>query len=264
MSYPVTDASVQDGSPEELYLFVTGTLRHAYTNSRSVIVYGGDSYLPAQITRGKIVHTADIGRRELIVRCPVSLAVAAMYLPGAPSKLTEVRIYRRHILDGAAEYAAVWRGEVRSMRPRGMEAEIVCGQGRRRTGLRGNYAIPCRHALYGEGCGADKSLFVYAGTSASVIGSTVVVPGASLKPDGWYNGGLLVWGEQSRLVVKHSGDILQLLVHVPGLAGGQPVSIYPGCDHSHAVCRDKFARDYYHGGFPWFTADNPFTGDGVA
>ncbi|MDT3707485.1 MAG: phage BR0599 family protein [Thiobacillus sp.] len=267
MTYQATDASIQDGSPFELYSFVTGALRHAYTSNVASIVYGADTYLPAQITRGKITHTTEFMRGELSIRVPVSLPVAAMFLPGSPSKPTEVRIYRRHILDGAAETAQVWRGRVLSMKVEGMEAELVCGQlygSMQRMGLRGNCQVGCRHALYDENCTVDRTLHDYAGNTASVIGSTVVVPGASAKPDGWYDGGLFVWGETSRLIVRHVGDILNLLAPVPDLTGGQPVTIYPGCDRSHATCTSKFNNDYFHGGYPWMPVKNPFVGDGVA
>lgn len=267
MSYAVIEASAQDAAPIELYLFVTGEIRQAYTNAINEIVFGTDTYVPVQINRSGIEHTPEFMRGELTISCPVSLAIAGQFIGGSPSLPTEVRVYRRHLSDGAAETAQIWRGRVLSLRVRGVEAEIVCGQiygSLQRIGLRGNYQVGCRHALYQPGCGVDKASYAYAGTSASVLGRTVLVPGASAQPDDWYPGGLFVWGEMSRTITRQSGDILELLAPVPGLLGGMPVTIYPGCDHSHAMCAARFNHDYFFGGFPWMPVKNPFSGDGIA
>lgn len=269
MSYLLTEESVQDGSPFEMYLFVTGALRHAYTNKGEPITYGADTYVPSQVSRSKISHTTEFTRGEVSINMPVGLEVPGLFISGSPSLATEVRIFRQHILDGLAETAQIWRGQVQAMKLKGMEAEIVCAQiygNLQRTGLRAKFQIGCRHALYSPApaCGVNKATYGYAGTTSSVIGSTVVVPGASAQADGWYSGGLFEWGDTSRLIISHVGDILGLLSPIPELVGGQGVIIYPGCDHSHATCGSKFNNDYFNGGFPWMPIKNPFTGDGVA
>jgi hypothetical protein len=48
-----------------------------------------------------------------------------------------------------------------------------------------------------------------------------------------------------------------------GIAVGQAVTLYPGCDHTTTTCDGKFSNLNNYGGFPHIPTKNPFGGSPI-
>ncbi len=91
----------------------------------------------------------------------------------------------------------------------------------------------------------------------------VTVTEGSDEANGFYSGGIIKFGDDTRTISKHVGDSLTLVGSFPALAaeiadsGTASVTIAPGCDKSTSTCLDRFDNIKHHLGFP-VMRDNPF------
>jgi uncharacterized phage protein (TIGR02218 family) len=265
MTYLARENSAAQGRPVELYRFAMGAQRWTYTSGLTAVTYQSETYAPATIKRSTIEQGGEINRSALQVSVPRDHAVASLFVSGPPEGVVSVTIYRFH--SGDSETIALWKGRVANAKFSASECTLVCepvASSLRRPGLRARYQMLCRHALYSSACGALRDTYRADGTVSSVTGAVVQVAAASAQPNGyWVAGELKSAGLGSRLIVAHSGVSLTLSSPLPGLVAGMPVSIYAGCDHQLATCKNKFNNIVNFGGFPWIPTKNPFSGDAI-
>lgn len=262
MSYDARESSVASGRPVELYCFALGAQRWTYTSGQSAITYQSETYAPAAIRRSGIEQGNEINRAGLEITLPRDNPLAGLLVASPPEGVVSVTIYRMHA--GDAETIVLWKGRVGGARMSGSELALKCepvATSLKRTGLRARYQLICRHALYSAACGALADSYRVDGTVAAVTGATVQVAAAASKPDGYFVAGMLQTNNSSRMIVGHTGVNLTLVAPMPSLAPGMAVRLYAGCDHSVAVCRDRFGNLDNYGGFPFIPLKNPFTGD---
>jgi hypothetical protein len=84
------------------------------------------------------------------------------------------------------------------------------------------------------------------------------VPGLSANGVNWALGGYVATGNDYRMVVAQSGDVLTLLIDFAAPMLAQAVTVHAGCSHLIAVCHSKFANAIRFGGFPYIPKRNPF------
>lgn len=95
------------------------------------------------------------------------------------------------------------------------------------------------------------------------------IANATAIPDGWFRGGILVTETGiRRFILDHIGDTIILIKPIPGFAElseevPQNVILYPGCDRTTKMCREKFDNLPNHGGFPFMPSRNPFNGSSI-
>lgn len=81
------------------------------------------------------------------------------------------------------------------------------------------------------------------GVVEAVSGLTVRSAAWGYLPDGWFAAGLASCGQgASRLILAHAGPVITLASAVPGLAVGQAVVAYAGCDRTFQTCQAKFCN----------------------
>lgn len=264
MSYDARENSLASGRPVELYRFALGPQRWTYTSGQTAIVYQSETYTPAAIGRSSLEQGNEINRAGLEITLPRDNPLAGLFVASPPEGVVSVTLYRFHA--GDSETIVLWKGRVGGARLSGSELMLKCepvATSLKRTGLRARYQIVCRHALYSSGCGALKDSYRVDGVVAAVTGASVQVAAAAGKPDGYFVAGMLQTNDGSRMIVGHSGVNLTLVAPMPSLAAGMAVRLYAGCDHSTAVCRDRFGNLANYGGFPWIPGKNPFAGDAI-
>jgi uncharacterized phage protein (TIGR02218 family) len=268
MTYSTFEHSLELGTPVELFEFTQGLRRWYYISGTAPIVRLGQTYTPLAIKRDRIKQTNDIFRDALKVTFPRDNAFASQFLGFAPEEVTTLTVLRGHYGDPDDEYIVYWKGRVVGAKATGNEIVVECESvftSIRRPGLRARFELGCRHTLYGPRCGLNQELYKHEGAVLTISGALdVEVAGASLKPNGYYTGGLLIApNEGSRFLVGHTGDVVILSRPLAGLVGGQTVSLYPGCDHLRTTCRDKFNNLDNFGGFPFIPQRNPFDGSSI-
>jgi uncharacterized phage protein (TIGR02218 family) len=266
MTYAISEASAQDGQPVELYRFALQAQRWMFASGQSPVTYQSETWPPAPITRSGLEQAHEINRNGLEIRVPRDNPVAALFIASPPEGVVSVTLYRMHTGDPDNDFITLWKGRVLAARFSGSEATLRCepvATSLKRVGLRARYQLLCRHVLYSAGCGALKDSFRVDGTVAAVSGAAAQVAAAGTRPDGYFVAGVLQTDGGARMIVGHAGANLDLIAPLPGLAVGQAVQLYAGCDHGTAQCAGRFGNLANFGGFPFIPLKNPFSGDAI-
>lgn len=264
MSYSSIDTSTQDGRPAELFKFADSVSSWFYCTGDVPIAYNGDIYTPATISRSATEASQEFGKSKMTIRMPHNLALAQILAAGYPNGPVTVTLFRTHV--GDANFITHWRGRVMSATWRDVEASIACEPvftSLQRAGLRAVYQRQCRHALYSAGCGVNKDAFKINGVVDTAIENQVFALAAGAQPDNYFTGGMLKALGASRLIVSHIGNSMTLISPIPGLVGGTPLELFPGCDHTLETCESKYSNSLNYGGQPWLPTKNPFSGDAI-
>jgi uncharacterized phage protein (TIGR02218 family) len=264
MSYASVEASVHGGAPVEFYRFTHALSVYTFCSGDEDIAYNTETYRSIQVERPEIEISDEQARVQLEITIPRDNPVPLLFVAGPPGAVVGLTVFRKHRDD--AEVVTVWKGRVSAVEWSGLTAKLTCEpifSALTRPMLRAMYQRMCRHALYDEGCTINRETFVDTATLASVTGDQVVLATSS-RASGWFTGGYIQRANgQRRMVRNHVGLTLTLLSPVPGLAPGEAVFVYAGCDHSQATCASKFSNADNYGGFPYIPSKNPFGGGGI-
>lgn len=274
MTYIANETGVHTGAPIELYRFAYGTSRYLYTSGDVPYTYNSEVYPPGRMSRGSIESSSEMNRLRLELTVPRDLPVAGLFLAGIPG-VVSLTVFRVHRADTGndTETIVVWKGRVASVEWHDIDSKITCEpiySSLLRSGLREMYQKLCRHTLYRAGCSrgvgapseADPAFYNDV-TVLTAIGNVITVA-PMLRPDGYYVGGYVKFGDNDmRMVRGHTGQTLTLLTPIYAMQPGDTIRVFAGCDHALATCRSKFNNLHNFGGFPWIPSKNPFHGDGI-
>jgi len=267
MTYQAAENSSAAGRPVELFEFGLGARQWRYTSAQIAQTHVGHHYAPVSIQRSALEQGAELQRLTLTVTIARDDDVAAQWRAAPPDGVMSLTIYRRHLSDPTAETIVAWKGRVTGCRFMGGCAELSCepvATSLKRPGLRARYSLLCRHPLYSAGCGVAKESFAAVGAVGAVSGVTVTIEAAGGQPSGFFVAGMLKTADgAARMIVAHTGNTITLTAPFPGLSAGMTVTLYAGCDHSLAHCRDRFGNLANFGGFPFIPGKNPFAGDAI-
>ena len=263
MSYATLESSAYSAAPVELYEWSFGGSVWRQTSAEVDQTYGGTTWSAVPLSRDEIEDGAELNRSDLIVRAGDDHGVASLFRTGSPEGVILLRLRRMHRADG--QTALIWMGRVLNCEFSGIEATLTAEPvttSLKQTGLRRLYSRMCPHVLYGPACRLSRgswsaSLFV-----TSVAGQVLSVNGPHAATAGWFAGGMLSWTSggivHHRGIETHTVGVIKLLSPLPGLAAGDYVTAYAGCDKSLKTCREKFGNQPNFGGFKWLPTVNPF------
>lgn len=260
MPYTTLETSRDDGAPIELYRFVRGVDRWTWTSGDVAVVYLGETYTPAVITRDE--PDQDQQRAgPLTLTVPRDNTVAGLFRVFVPAGTTGLTVYRAH-RDDLADVIPLWQGRVRAVEWRGSDAHIQCeplDAMLDRQALRRAYGLNCQHMLYDLRCKISAEAFRVAGPLSSLTGTSLTAALFATQPDGWWVSGYVRVAQQDyRMVIAHAGDTVEVLSAFEDLNAGDVIEAFAGCDRTLAICRSKFGNAINYGGFPWIPLENPF------
>lgn len=249
-------------APLELYEFLQGATAWRYTSGDRAVTHLGHEYLPRAIARKEIRHSQEESTGSVELTLPKTDPVALLFrghLPPRPLSLTIWRVQRQDLLGGA-----IFTGSVSSVSFEGAIATLKCAPleellNRPAPGL--VFQSQCNWVLYGAGCGVSAAAFRHSGHVARIEGLALHVAGVGGKPDGWFRAGyVLSAAGDRRFVVNHTGEVLTLNAPFDGLAVGDLVSVYAGCQRTEADCQERFDNLDRFFGFPRMPSRNAFLG----
>jgi len=252
------------GRPLELYRFALGGTVWRFTSADHTVVMGEESFTPIYIQRGGFTKTGDARKATLEIKTSASNPVALKFRDGWLSWLMILTIYRHHY--GDLDFSVFWKGRVTSCRWAGSVATLNSENASTlfsRAGLRRSYQVGCPHALYKAGCNLDASAWAVSATVETVAGGLLSLDGIDAYPDGYFLGGMLKAGEDSRMVVAHSFGSITLVDSISSLEEGATVTLWPGCARTVNACLNKFNNLDNYGGLPYLPVKNPFSGDAL-
>jgi uncharacterized phage protein (TIGR02218 family) len=257
------------GTPVEFYEFRRSANYWRYSSSDVTQTFSGNTFAPSLIKRSKIRFGGGMSAENVMITLPRTNALAATYIAFPPADTTSVTIYGQHRSDG--ESVVIWQGRVKNAEFKGALVDLACESiltAQKAQGLRRTFGAGCSHALYDQSplsCTVNKELFKVAGSLISVTGNRLECSALASKPDGYWVGGLLEYltaggVTERRLITGHVGFTATLISPIAGLAAGQAVSLFPGCDRSTTMCVSRFNNLPNYGGFPYMPTTTPFNG----
>jgi uncharacterized phage protein (TIGR02218 family) len=262
VTYAARETSQSSGQPFELYLFQTETQTWRLTSADRKITYNGQIYEPEAIVRTATGQGQETTSGSIKVTLPKEHAIALLfvsYIPGTPLSLV---ILRGHEGEPDAEVVTHFTGKV-TMATFGEDCELTVVPERDVLKKRvpgPKYQKPCNHILYDSGCQVDKNLFKVTATLTNVTGETIQAAAFATKPDGWFNAGYIEKGTERRMIINHVGNTVTLLNAMAGLAVGDVITAYAGCNRSFSDCNTKFNNAPNFFGFEFIPGRNPFNG----
>jgi len=271
MTFDALEYSQQDSQPAELYQFRLAAEQFNYTTAEGGVTWQAVAYSPVILQRARISISREVRKSELGVQMPASDPLAQRFRTYPPDGTMTLTVLRIQIADGVEETRLLFKGrvvgaafsdngEIATLRVRSLESGLTRGV------PRFVYSGLCNHVLYDANCKVDRELFKFTGNVIAETGSDITVQNVSTQGADWAVAGYVQIGaaviDGIRFVRQQSGDTLTLLLPFENSVLGSPVTVYSGCAHDVATCRDKFANVVNFGGFPYVPGINPFT-DGL-
>ncbi|MCP4897726.1 MAG: DUF2163 domain-containing protein [bacterium] len=258
MAYGTFEDSAEGGRPIELYTFTIGASVTRYTSAEDTVTYSANQYLPRTIDRSApTLFSGDKGgASQLEVTMPADDPIAARYIGIVPPETVHVQIIRFHRGD-SPNGEIIWDGRIISAKfvQQGARAILysVSSESALSRPVPGRkYQSLCNHVLYDALCQVNKASYQYTNTVTDVTGDTITVSGLfASKGDDWAQGGTIEFGDDKRLIVDHTGDVLTLNIPFYADVDGETVDVYAGCAHDITTCNAKFSNAINYGGFPY-------------
>lgn len=260
-------------TPIDLFRIVLDDQVWTLTSADTEQVYdagdGDEIYIPVAMGRNGIEQKRELTKANIEVKLPVDHELSILLLTSYIEQVMTLTVFTQR--DASVDIS--WKGRLASMKPGDADLTLVFESvftSLRRPGLRARFQKSCRHALYGRGCTLNPESFAAVGSATALNGPIITVTEAAAQADGYYVGGMLRGPDGSlAYIINHLGTLLTLQ-RVPysvlqAAAASFPfnVTLYPGCDHTRATCRDKFNNKLNYGGFDWIPQKNPMGGTSI-
>lgn len=268
MSYDVIESSEWQGEPIEMYTLSRSTHAWRYTSADHNVTVNGSLFTAIPIKRSALEQNQDTSRSPITISMDKDAPFLGQFRGSPPTDIVHLTVQRMH--EGDPEVTTPWVGRVVNVKFLEREAEVRCEPvytSIKRPVLRRRYQTTCPHVLYGVQCGVLNSSFLTQTTLSGVSGSLITASVFNSKPDAYYAGGYVDWETdgvvERRFILSHTGTTLTLNLPFKGIAQGDRVRAYPGCDHALNTCNSKFNNVDNYGGQPFYPNKNPFTGSPI-
>lgn len=267
MTYEALETGV-GGAPIEMFLFQLWESCWQYTSSDTTQEHEGRTYVPRTVSRGAFERNDEAGSSTVTIRVDRTLKVADQFIDGSSPRPVSATIYRKHRADG--EVIVLFRGVVANAEVLGEEVVLTCVSplsAEDKSIPRELIMRTCPHVHFGTRCQLDPDDYAVTGGSVQSVtdyGRQIDLTGLSWTYDAdHFNAGVLMKNSNgARGFIRDSKGLylarVHLLTPIPGLTGGDAVTLWPGCDRKHTTCRDKFDNIPNFGGFPLHPERNPF------
>jgi len=263
------ERSAAGSRPIDLYTITTPTVTFHLTSHVTDVSFGGATYIATTMSRGSQQVAQDLTGRELVVYLPINHPIVQRFAAtGIPEHEVVVTLVRLQSTSGQAQQQ--WSGFGNGLSIDGRTALLRVPSV---TDDAMKVRLPvltasrfCLNVLYDEQCTVVRGLFLIGTTITSQSGNTVTVATISGNPDGFATFGEavhLVTG-QRRHILAQTGTLLTLNAPFVDVVNGDIVSVFAGCDHTVATCRDKFNNVLNFIGHPDINATiNPWAPAGL-
>jgi uncharacterized phage protein (TIGR02218 family) len=275
MSYAAIAQLLSGQRPFYLYRFARGSSEWLFTSrpgdiERAVGGVSGTTWTASAVSHGRIPDSDQAFRSELTITFPLSDEFAFGLIEGFEFEPVSVRIWRGFLNDQDNELVTQFVGQVLSASPEDDgRIRLICMTdlaAMQRKGLAAVIQRPCRHPLYGRGCGLTLADWQESGDVLSISsdGRVVEVDGLGYFGEGYFLGGVLSWNGRHSMILRQDVDEVTIRDAIPGLVaavgeGTETVDVAPGCPLTRTACEERFDNLLNFGGFPWMS-DNPFDG----
>jgi uncharacterized phage protein (TIGR02218 family) len=257
MSYQTELEKIEQPLTAELYTLLVGNTYYYYTSYETSIVYGGHTYLPRPLKRTGFSVEKSMKTVDVTISTPVVVAFSE-YLAASPYSKTTVTITKVFVSSPDTLSKLIFTGMLYSVSVKNGIASTLFKSSNgllARRVPRVMYQTNCNWALFSEQCGLDKDDYMYNAVVGSVSDNDLTLPLLINIPDKKYQGGILAFGAEQRLITNHAGTTVTVLVQFAGIAAGDAVKLYPGCNGSSGACA-SFGNQAHYMGMPHIPTRN--------
>lgn len=259
MTYAADDGSTEHSEPREGIELILPTVTYRVATGTRDITINGQRFTASPAGREEIsISTATDNASALELKMPMSHYVPQRWMGGGvPPKRVLVNVYRMQIRSG--EYQTIYRGYIESLSSDGkgtvakfnVPSRFVKILERRLPVI--TTSRSCPHVLYDRNCRVARDFFRVVETTIDEInGRNIRLVTDGGKPDNWAEFGELVHvpsGERMTIQAQ-VGSLVTIQLPIYGMAVGDAVEMWQGCDHTIDTCIDSFVNRVNFGGFP--------------
>lgn len=269
MTYQQLEESTFDGKPLLFASFERDGVVNRFTNAVNPITIGADTYESVKGLKfpEKIARKARPQKEELIFKFPLTNSFAFSELSHS-GNFSKVTIYRKHVDDSEVVTRAttfLQRAEIK-----GEEIDLVCSSYRANLDRIYDYSVTqknCDYAIYGYGCGVDRSANETSLNITAISGVTLTVD-TVLSDALRYQNGLLGWSGADLWIESVTGSEITLAAPSKELQAAFDASsplaatVAFGCAKNRTDCI-AFDNLLNFGGWLYIPEDETFDGTSV-
>lgn len=248
--------------PAELYHFWRdGGEDWYYTDGDASVDFGGNTYTPATLSRGNARYNSTLEAQMLQIQASYLEDVTVDFLSINPVEILWVVVGKIHRDQSPLEVSVVFIGQIKTVLFKGKEASISCvgfEHFLKKTIPIWRYQVNCNHRVFDTKCALTKASYLtQTAITLSVTGLVLNSADFALETDGYFIGGEVIFGNESRTIIAHVGEDITLMYKFLTLVSTDTVDAYPGCDGRPETCRDKYSNILNFLGFPFIPTENP-------
>ncbi len=249
--------SLNSSQPVRMYQFDrSASVIWRYTSADRAISHAGHNWLPQPISDDGIRMTGEASADAMEITLPAALPVVLLFRVTPPSEELFVTVFDYDAVTGDADVA--WVGSISAAKFEGSgAAKLVChslSASMARDGLRLGYERSCPHSVYDGACGVNKALYALPVVVTGLTGTSLSYNASAVPDQSIYSYGAAAWtvdgAVEMRGIEVAADSWVQLVGGTYGLAVGDSITLYPGCDGLRSTCNNRFGNLLNHGGFP--------------
>jgi uncharacterized phage protein (TIGR02218 family) len=270
MTFATRELGALTGEPVDLYEFRKGAIIYRFTSSDKEVVYQGQSFIPANLSRSEARQGISMVQSSMKIKTTVDNDAAQWFLTRIPTEEATLRIVTTHRISGTLNSedpgAILIFGRLAPpIRDRDrVTFEVMPYQGLLKAYvLRQTFQPVCNHVIYDDFCGLNHAEWKEEGILASISGTSVNITGLASFPDDYFQGGFIsVLGEKVTIMRSVAGA-MTLFENLPSSMVGEECEVHPGCSNNHNICRDTFNNMPNNLGFYMVPIIDPFNGNSL-
>ena len=234
-----------------------------YTSGDVAVTYDGQTYTPASLKRGQSQYDSQLEVTTMSVTASYIDDVITDFISINPVDILWIQIMKLHRGQSPLESDVVFIGQIKSVSFKGVNANIKCvgfEHFLKKTVPRWRYQLTCNHKVFDSNCALTADDYKTTET-VTLDSSGIILTGTAFgtEDDGYFIGGEVKFGDESRTVVAHSGTSITMMYKMNDLESSDSVDVYPGCDGRPETCRDKFDNVIHSLWMPFIPSENPAT-----
>lgn len=261
MSYADELEKTVQGDFAELYTFAIAGEIWRYTSYQKDIVFGGDTFLAANIKRSEWSNESELSPQKVKITVPLEEFIS-QFVANYPVLRVNLDIVRWFV-DDVAAYFLLFSGELGSIVITKNGAELTYES----ASLLYTAKIPrvthqaaCNNALFDSVCALDEFVYRVSLAGVTVSGTSITHATIGTFPNDYFQWGYVkTTNEDYRLITGHTGTTITIQSEFSDttLKTGDNLTAWPGCDKARATCSGKFSNSDNFVGFPWIPSHNP-------
>lgn len=256
MTIAASETAVQSSDIFEVYDFTHGTDHYYYTSDFEDRIVDGVSYSAEAIERTGFPYASGNSVLACTITIPNTNALAVLLRPTSEQRPLSVSI-KRYFTDDLANAENIFIGYASGINFQGgictIEFKTIMLEIERAIS-RVRMQSLCNNQLFDSTCAllsTDTDKQTSAIVTVSVDGKTLSSATFGAKDTGFFTGGKVLYNGTYRYISLHSGNDLTIQYAFDGLADGESVTAWLGCDKLPATCISKFKNLVNYVGMPY-------------